>query len=318
MTVTKDVLATDVGNPPIGTAGRVGVDYLRVQHGDLTVYEEGIGDGALLEAACANTEPTWFTDTTGTRWVAGCYRTPDREVLAAWRPGPGVAQQVPYLVLTLAAIVGIVTALGILRLLSPLSHMSRAIVRVGAGERGVRLPATGFSELDELVQRVNEAARAVEDREDAIMGRIKAIQEMARMVAHEVRNPLQSLELLTSLIASESDPIERNELAKAIHAEIRALDLVVTRVLREGAYQATPHLALHRSLQRVAPLIEQVIALRRPEAKAHGVSLEIGPIADVSSLRSTRPCSVDRSKTSCSTPSRRCARRAPACGCRSS
>jgi two-component system sensor histidine kinase HydH len=155
-------------------------------------------------------------------------------------------------------------------------------VRVGAGERGVRLPATGFSELDELVFRVNEAASAVEDREDAIMARIRAVQEMARMVAHEVRNPLQSLELLTSLIASEDDETERHELAKAIHAEIRALDLVVTRVLREGASQLSPRLTLHRTTQRVVPIVDQVLALRRPEAKAHGVSLESGSIPDIS------------------------------------
>lgn len=263
-----------------GTTRRLGVDLLRVRTDGLVTYEEAAPDAPAFRCEGGN-RVDWATDAQGNAWTYRCAVDGGNEIVAAWRPKGGVAKQVPYLVFSLATIVGIVTALGVLRLLRPLSRMSGAISRVGAGERGVRVGTTGFSELDELVLRLNEAARAMEDREDAIMGRIKAVQEMARMVAHEVRNPLQSLELLTSLIAAEDDPGERHELAKAIHAEIRALDMVVTRVLREGASQASPRITLHRISQRVRPVIDQVLALRRPEAKLHGVIVETGPLADV-------------------------------------
>ncbi len=263
-----------------GTTQRLGVDFLRVREQGLVTYQEGV-PGAPLFACETGNRVAWTSDADGRAWAYRCSVHDGRETVAAWMPSGGVAKQVPYLVFSLATIVGIVTALGVLRLLRPLSRMSSAIARVGAGERGVRVGSTGFVELDELVLRLNEAARAMEDREDAILGRIKAVQEMARMVAHEVRNPLQSLELLTSLIAAEDDGLERHELAKAIHAEIRALDMVVTRVLREGASQASPRITLHRISQKLRPVIDQVLALRRPEAKLHGVIVETGTLADV-------------------------------------
>ena len=125
---------------------------------------------------------------------------------------------------------------------------------------------TGLAELDVLVDHLNAAARDMEDRQDTILGRIAVVQEMARMVAHEVRNPLQSIELLTSLIASEQDERERLELANAIHEEIRTLETVVTRLLRESATKGA--LRLRHQSASVVSLIEQVVALRRPQAQA--------------------------------------------------
>jgi signal transduction histidine kinase len=211
----------------------------------------------------------------GEHWAVACERMNGREVVAAWQPAYASTVQVVYLVMTLAAIVGIVTALGVLRLLTPLSRLSNAIARVGAGERGIRVPNTGLVELDRMVERFNTAARAMEDREDAILARIQAVQDMARVVAHEVRNPLQSLELLTSLVVSEPDEEERQELAKSIHTEIQALDMVVTRVLREGVPGS--RLYLHRATQQIGPIFDQVIALRQPEARTKGIRLEREP-----------------------------------------
>jgi signal transduction histidine kinase len=177
-------------------------------------------------------------------------------------------------VVLLALFVGIVTSLGILRLLRPLSEISTALVRVGAGERGVAVAQTGLSELDALVDRLNAAARSVDDREDAILSRIALVQEMARIVAHEIRNPLQSLELLTSLIASEDDPHERMAIGESIHTEIRTLEQVVNRLLTESAARGA--LRLRITVQAVAPLVEQVVALRRPQASTQGVRLGAG------------------------------------------
>lgn len=218
-------------------------------------------------------------DLEGTRWALAC-RVTDAGTLAAADPsGPSPLPTVLGLVGSLAGIVGIVTALGVLRLLAPLSRVSRALTRVGAGERGVRLDSSGLRELDDLVDRLNAAAAAMQDREEAILTRIQAVQEMSRMVAHEVRNPLQSLELLSSLIATEEDPAERARIVGAIHQEIRALDLVVERVLRQGAARGTG-LKLQRTRQSVRPLLDHALALRGAQARANGVELAIGSVVD--------------------------------------
>jgi len=269
---------------PPGTTTQLGLDHLQIVADDgLIIYEEGprLSD-TIAQEACQSPNPLVVDDENGRSWSVMCSHQGNGRVVAAWAMRGSSSTQVIYLILALAAIVGIITALGVLRILSPLSTLSRAIVRVGAGERGVQLPVKfGFAELDELVDQMNMAARAMEDREDAILGRIKAVQEMARMVAHEVRNPLQSLELLTSLIASESSAEERHVLAQAIHDEIRSLDQVVTRVLREGAAAGAQRLPLHLNRIAVAPIVYQLLALRTPEAKAHGITLEKGTIADV-------------------------------------
>lgn len=211
-------------------------------------------------------------------WAIACAVRDDRTVSVGLPlDSAGPTRRVVGLVLLLAIFVGIVTALGILRILRPLSMVAVALERVGAGERGVHVPQTGLRELDQLVYRLNSAARAVDDREDAILARIEVVQEMSRIVAHEIRNPLQSLELLSSLVAMEDDPAERIEIAQSIHHEVHTLGQVVHRLLRESA--ATGSLRLQFTRQPLAPLVDQVLALRRPQANSQGVRLTQGAMS---------------------------------------
>lgn len=266
-------------SPELGR--ELGVDYLQVRSEDSLLVHQGAGlDHELALAACETTEhaATVHTDD-GLRWAVGCADSGDGvQVVAAWSPRPLPTANVLYLVLLLAAAVGIVTSLGVLRLLSPLSRVSRALDRVGAGERGVRLGSTGFAELDELVDRLNAAAGAMEAREDAVVERISAVHKMARLVAHEVRNPLQSLELLATLVASEEDARERHEIVRSIRDEIRSLDMVVSRLLRKGTVDSGLQLIVREG--DVVPLLQQVMALRKPEADVHGIHIEIRELPD--------------------------------------
>jgi signal transduction histidine kinase len=215
-------------------------------------------------------------------WGIACVDAEGRRVVAAvWlTPRSQVpVQRVLLVAFLLATFVGIVTAIVVLRVLRPISGISQALDRVGAGERGVRMVATGLAELDDLVDRLNAAARSVDDREDAILARIELVQEMARIVAHEVRNPLQSLELLTTLIASESQDTERHALADSIHSEIRTLEQVVTRLLRDSAVRGSLRLRFTR--QSLPPLVEQVLSLRRPQATNNGVRLTVAEMSNM-------------------------------------
>lgn len=238
---------------------------------------------ALVDRVCDTSAPD-LVQADGDIWAVSCLEGRRHQVVAAFVPEFATGADVIVVVLLLAVIVGIITALGILSLLRPLSQVTHALARVEAGERGVRVATTGLKELDDLVERLNAAARSVELREDAVTARIRVVQEMARLVAHEIRNPLQSLEILTTLVASEDDPTERRDAAAAIHNEIRTLDRVVQRLLREGGSAGA--LRLHRSSQPLAPLVEQVTSLRRPEAREQGIKLVIG-------LMSWRPVPID-------------------------
>lgn len=263
-----------------GYATRLDVTHVHVTKAGMVEQEGPDMPAPLAREVCASLQPTSMT-IGATTWTAACSKDGDREIVAALAREGTSSLRAFGIVALLAVVVGIVTALGVLRLLSPLSRMSGAMTRVAAGERGVRLRTTGLRELDQLVDQLNAAASAVEMREESILSRIQAVQEMARMVAHEVRNPLQSLELLTSLIASEEDPLERQQLADAIHAEIRGLDLVVHRVLKEGVARGSQGMKLEKSPQPFAPIVDHILAMRKLEADKHGIKLERGPVADV-------------------------------------
>jgi signal transduction histidine kinase len=208
------------------------------------------------------------------RWALACRSTEHHQVIVARPVVLKTNADVILTVLLLALAVGLITAFSILQVLRPVSAVSSALARVRAGERGVRIKTTGLRELDEIVYALNDAAAAMENREDAILARIQVVQEMARLVAHEVRNPLQSMQMLTSLIASEKEGAERAEIANAIHNEIRTLDKVVDRLLREGALDGALH--LRRSKQPIAPIVEQIHKLRQPSAEARGIQFRKG------------------------------------------
>ena len=264
---------------PPGIRDVLNVDLLYAQ--DLAgnvFYQEGRETPqVLLDRVCRQEVATLYTIDNVTM-VFACQTTEEYQVITAIKPEQVAIWRITGLVLAMALIVGIVTALGVLRLLTPLSRVSNALKRVSFGERGVRVRPSGLAELDELVNRLNTAARAMEEREDAVSARIQVVQEMARIVAHEIRNPLQSLELLTSLVAAADNPAERAELADSIHVEIRTLDQVVTRLLRRGAGDSLRLIRTHMSLGKV---LNQVISVRRLEAESKGIRLEEGQLTPI-------------------------------------
>jgi signal transduction histidine kinase len=268
--------------------GTEATEALATSHGVASVRvrdAEGVHSFGLslpqsaVDTVCASTPPRGVVSRSARDyWAVSCVRRGDFEVAVGSPLDSGApTRRIVTSVLMLALFVGIVTALGILRILRPLSVVSVALERVRAGERGVNVPETGLWELDQLVRGLNSAARAVDDREDGILGRIEVVQEMSRIVAHEIRNPLQSIELLSSLVAMEDDPKERLEIAQSIHQEVHTLGQVVHRLLRESA--ATGGLRLQFSMASVAPLVDQVVALRRPQANAQGVRITIGAMS---------------------------------------
>lgn len=273
-------MAINDGGVTAGTQRRLTISHLSVTESDGTVsFDEGIPQPPeLLERPCGG-DATVVTVEDGSRWAVACREDKGRRVVAAWEPAFTSTWDITLLVFSMASLAGIITSLMVLRLLKPLSVMTQALDQLTDGRRGVRVDETGFVELDDLVARLNATSEAVEAREDAILSRIRVVQQLARVVAHEVRNPLQSLELLTTLITDEDDVGERREIADAIHAEIRALDQVVTRLLRDGS--SGNGVRLQPTRQRVGPTLRRLVQLRTPEARRQGTKIEVDEISSI-------------------------------------
>ena len=94
----------------------------------------------------------------------------------------------------LTAIVGAVLARGVTR---RITRLAAAIDLVGKGDLGVRVPVTGSDELTELAEAFNCMLGEVAASRARIefLQRIGAWQEMARRLAHEIKNPLTPIQL---------------------------------------------------------------------------------------------------------------------------
>lgn len=216
--------------------------------------------------------PTRIVHDGDSRWGIACLDVGPIRVVSALREGDDDHVNLAMLVVALAAIVGISAAFGVLQILSPLSEITQALDRLRSGERDVVLAATGIREIDLLVSHLNAASRAVDDRERAIQDRVEVAQRMVGYVAHEIRNPLQSLDLLAGLIAIEDDGAERSRLASTIRDEVRSLDAIIGRF---AANRRSGDLRLNRQATPIGEVVDQVVTFRRPSADHLNIALEV-------------------------------------------
>jgi nitrogen fixation/metabolism regulation signal transduction histidine kinase len=108
------------------------------------------------------------------------------------------------LVLFVAILAGILIARRTTRKVSDLSAVMR---RVASGDLSVRAPRLGADELGQLASAFNTMLDELEHtrRRIAYLQRVGAWQEMARRIAHEIKNPLTPIQLAVQQLR-EKDP----------------------------------------------------------------------------------------------------------------
>ncbi len=262
------------------TLERLRVDLIEVFVEDgQPVYaaNEAVSESAFARACRSPNLEVVVPGAEGADWALACRKLRGVSIVAGMEVERNSRRQVVGLIAVLAALVGVITSVVVLRVLSPLSDISRALSRLANGERNVVVPRSGLVELDALAERVQATAEAFASRQDALAARIQVVQEMARVVAHEVRNPLQALEFHTSLIALEEDPVERRKIAGGIGEEIRNLEQVVRRLLRNGATGGALQLA--RRSQPLGHVVSQVVGVLQASARQRSISLTTGDLS---------------------------------------
>lgn len=137
--------------------------------------------------------------------------------------------------------------------------------------RESRVPLPGGETARLLL--VHDVTRLVHLEEQARRrSSLEALGRMAAEMAHEVRNPLGSLELFSSLLASDlEDRPEARELAEQILLGVRQLSGTVTRMLT-----AVRGWKPRRAWLDAAALAREVLAFVQPVAGSRGIELE-GP-----------------------------------------
>ena len=131
--------------------------------------------------------------------------------------------------LALLALGLVATAIVVARATRPLGELARAARRVGEGELGVAIPIRRDDEVGEAVTAFNAMSeRLVElDRENRRLAdseHLSELGEVARGLAHTLRNPLNALGLAVERLAGERDAAAAGELAERCRRQIRRID----------------------------------------------------------------------------------------------
>jgi signal transduction histidine kinase len=168
----------------------------------------------------------------------------------------------------------------VIKLLRPLRDLSAACAEIGAGNLkpvGVKPNSNEILVLERKFNQMVEALREKEkiERQLAQSQKLSALGNLAAGVAHDIRNPLNSIKLITShlkdLIAATSKGDDRNRLEKytqTIMDEVGRLDQIVSGFLT---------LAKERKLDMTEcsmdEIVAEVIQLAANEAGQRGITI---------------------------------------------
>jgi signal transduction histidine kinase len=179
--------------------------------------------------------------------------------------------------LTLLATVAFTT-----RMTRTLRRLSEAATAVSSGDLSQSAEETGTDEVGKVARAFNTMTESLRRTLRQLAGResLAAVGEFASGLAHEVRNPLTSVQIDLQYVESElpSDSPLREPLSKAL-AEIRRLNATVSdtlRVARSGRVNV-------RAIDLREPLMAAVEAAA-PVFLERGAILEPDPPADPVSL----------------------------------
>jgi two-component system, NtrC family, sensor kinase len=123
----------------------------------------------------------------------------------------------------LATLVGLLVTVWATVALRPLRRLRDAARRIAAGDYQSRIAEQGPTEVADLAREFNVMGRAVDERERERVRseRLAAVDKMASMMAHEVRNPLSSIGLNVELLEEELERLSAGD--PAAGEEARAL-----------------------------------------------------------------------------------------------
>lgn len=252
------------------------------------VGQSGEALGARARSSCASSaslgdQPVAspIFEAQGVAWRASCAPVRgDQGELLGWAVALGAptyrseqeerGAQTRALIVLMGSLVGLGVIVGVRFILSPIREVAQAAERMASGERGVRIPLPDDPEIAQVASALNELASAVEAREDEIRSRLATVAQLSSMVAHEVRNPLQSLSLLATLARTEKDPGERDALLTSIETEIHVLEGVVQRFLRSSG-----PLQISRTNADLVEVVNKAMGVANPAARTRQVELQL-------------------------------------------
>jgi signal transduction histidine kinase len=169
------------------------------------------------------------------------------------------------------------------RIADPVNRLTRATRRIARGDLNARIAATSADELGRLVQDFNQMAADLQRqrRELERTQRLEAWADMARQVAHDIKNPLTPIQL--SAEHARRVNIDRGRPLSPVLDECIAVILSQVRLLRQissefSSFASSP--TPHPEPTALPALIDEVVAAYRM-GLADRIAIDVRAPADL-------------------------------------
>ena len=184
-------------------------------------------------------------------------------------------KRVIFFVVLTTLIAMVLAYLAVQRLTSPLVELVRGVREYASGNLNHRIRLQRQDELAELAQEFNSMARSLQQNQKELqrMERLAALSRFASLVSHEIRNPLNSMninmQILKKLINRSDVPPDRKiKYLHVLSSEISRINDLVTNFL---VIARPPELNLIRTdIHRV---LEEVLLLQEARANTEGIKI---------------------------------------------
>jgi signal transduction histidine kinase len=192
---------------------------------------------------------------------------------------------------SLAVLLGLLVTIWVVLTLRPLRRLREAARRVAAGEYTSRIEEKGPAEVEELAREFNSMGSAIEERERELKRteRLTAAADVAKVISHELRNPLSAISLNFELLADELDGSsdEAKDLVRKIHHEIDRLTAMTDQYLTYGGRPkpTLAALAINTLVGELASFMREDLAAKKIKVIVELADGDPIAIADSAQLR---------------------------------
>ena len=176
------------------------------------------------------------------------------------------------------------------RIADPVNRLTRATRRIARGDLDARIAATSSDELRRLVEDFNRMAADLKRQRVELerTQRLEAWADMARQVAHDIKNPLTPIQLSAEharrINLDRGSPLSPvlDECVEAILTQVKLLRQISAEF---SSFASSPTARLERT--NLVTLLEEVIAPYRA-GLTHRITIDVSAQADLP------PVSIDR------------------------
>ncbi len=181
---------------------------------------------------------------------------------------------------------------------SPLKKMLPVMDRVSRGNLNTDIPPLKWAEFRELgahfrnmIAELQKSRQKIEkaQRQLLVAGKLATLGQVTAELAHEIRNPLNSMEITLRLLKEEvkerikNDPeIEDN--IETIRSEIRRLNQTIKDFVEAGG-----KITLHTKAVNIANELKEIIKLALPQIELLGININLN-------IENCAPIPVDRNR----------------------